>query len=403
MLKVNHLLLSLFVLFASGLQAQIDAYPFLRTDKNEIYIPSKTSFKLFFDKLKKLQSGEKEKVHILHIGDSHIQADIFSGRVRQRFADDYRFGIGARGFLFPYRLAKSNNPEDFQVLYTGSWEGKRCALPSEYSRWGLAGVTAQTRDVNATFSIIPNIKSVQNEIIRVKVFYPSADSYSFHIVLIPEEDNQIVSQLRTSDFVEFTLAQPQQKVKFALQKTSPIQNNFLLQGISLENNDQGVIYSASGVNGAKVSSYIRCVAFERNLQALKPDLVIISLGTNDAFFDDFNPATFKSNYRYLIDKIRKVAPHAGILLTTPGDSYRRRRYPNPDMQVAVNKIVEIGRELGVAVWNFYEVMGGFRSVELWQRHLLYQNDYVHLTHQGYILQGDLLYEAFDKAYRAFAK
>jgi lysophospholipase L1-like esterase len=404
MMTVMKFFFFMTLLFLSSFcYAQIDVYPFLRIEKNEFYLPTNQSFKPFLEKLRKLQSGENEKVHILHIGDSHIQADIFSGRVRQRFADDYRFGVAARGFLFPYRLAKSNNPEDFQVSYTGVWEGKRCALPSEYSRWGLAGITAQTKDPSATFAIAPNIKSSQNEIVRVKVFYPSADNRSYKITLLPEEGNAILSELRTSDYVEFTLVQPQQKVRFALKKTDPAQNNFLLQGISLENNDQGVIYSASGVNGAKVSSYIRCVAFERNLQALMPDLVIISLGTNDAFFDDFNAATFKSNYRYLIDKIRKVAPNASILLTTPGDSFRRRRYPNPDLRVAVSKILEIGKELGVAVWDFYEVMGGFRSVELWQRHLLYQKDYVHLTHQGYMLQGDLLYQAFDKAYRSYTK
>ncbi len=383
--------------------AQPEVYPFLRLDKNELQVFSRQSLAPFFAKLKMLQEGSKERVHILHIGDSHVQADVFTGRMRQRFADDYRFGVAARGFVFPYRLARSNNPEDFTVSYTGTWEGKRCAISNEYSDWGLACITAKTTDLTASFVISPTVKSVQNEIVRVKIFYPVADKNSFRIRLVPEAGNQVISELITSGFIEFTLQEAQKSVRFELYKTHIGQNHFLLQGISLENDGQGVVYSASGVNGAKVSSYLRCTAFEKHLLALKPDLVIVSLGTNDAFFDDFDPYLFKANYRFLIDKIRRVVPKAGILLTTPGDSFRRRRYPNPDIRQAVLKIIEVSRELGVAVWDFYEVMGGFRSAQLWQKHYLCQRDLVHFTHQGYILQGDLLYEAIDKAYRKYFK
>jgi hypothetical protein len=54
-------------------------------------------------------------------------------------------------------------------------------------------------------------------------------------------------------------------------------------------------------------------------------------------------------------------------------------------------------ELGFAVWDFREVMGGKGSMKTWNRARLSQDDLVHLTQTGYNLQGFLLIEALERA------
>ncbi len=124
-------------------------YPFLKASENNILQPE--SLGNYFSKLQKLEMKQEGQVHAIHIGDSHIQADFFSGRMRDLYAEDIRFPMNARGFAFPYKIAQTNNPYNYGVSYTGSWEGKRSVKSNLFSRWGLAGVTACTFSENFHF------------------------------------------------------------------------------------------------------------------------------------------------------------------------------------------------------------------------------------------------------------
>src|SRR5690606_41645543 len=56
-------------------------YPFLLTDSNRI--EQNPGLYRFYEKLDLLQKGEVKQVRVVHIGDSHLQADFFSGEVRR--------------------------------------------------------------------------------------------------------------------------------------------------------------------------------------------------------------------------------------------------------------------------------------------------------------------------------
>ena len=51
----------------------------------------------FFEKLYKLKKEKQGQVNILHIGDSHIQADYQTNQLRQNFQRE--FGNAGRGFV----------------------------------------------------------------------------------------------------------------------------------------------------------------------------------------------------------------------------------------------------------------------------------------------------------------
>jgi lysophospholipase L1-like esterase len=178
------------------------------------------------------------------------------------------------------------------------------------------------------------------------------------------------------------------------------QEMFQLFGMSLENEDPGVIYHSIGLNGAYLNSYLRNQFFDEQLNQLSPDLIIISLGTNDGYMSDtrFCIDCFHQNYRKLIKNIQAKNPNASILLTTPGDYYRKRRYHNANNQNIVRVIRSLAEEFGTGVWDFNAVMGGEYSIRTWHRNGLSQNDLVHYTLEGYLVQGELLYEALMDSY-----
>jgi len=198
------------------------------------------------------------------------------------------------------------------------------------------------------------------------------------------------TQIITEDYLQ-TL-----KLKFI--QTDTIQNHFTLYGIYLENDNPGVVYNDAGINGASVPSFLKCKLLEKHTEVLKPDLVILSLGTNDTYTTNFHPDFYKNNYKQLIQTIRRVAPEAAILFTVPNDSYFKRRNPNENTVKAEEVMYKLAKELGCGVWDFYKIMGGYNSTYLWHKEKLMQNDLIHFTKTGYIIKGDLLFNAILNAY-----
>jgi lysophospholipase L1-like esterase len=374
------------------------AYPFIKLGNNHIANTDTPGLRTFYLALDSLRNGTRKKVQVVHIGDSHIQADLFSGRIRTQLQDSAWFGNGGRGFVFPYPLAKTNNPYNYKVSYTGQWTGCRNVQRNQNCEWGLAGITAETIDSSATFTVQTVTNFNNSPTSRVRLFYPVQDSTQFSVVLAAADSVYFPVKNDSAGYIEFFLAYEVSQVNIKLLKTDSLQYHFTLQGISMENNRPGLVYSSLGVNGAEVVSFLRNTKLEENLAALNPDLIIISLGTNDSYGKNFDAAYFKQNYGLLLQRVQRAVPGASVLLTAPGDCYRSRKYPNPNTAKAVSQIFNLAEETGSAFWNFYLVMGGYRSVVKWQYSGLATKDRIHLTGKGYKLQGELLFDALMRDY-----
>jgi lysophospholipase L1-like esterase len=379
----------------TGFPKVAHSYSFIKYSQNQLYSADSLAMATFFGALDSLRNGTRQKVNVLHLGDSHIQADIFSGRMRTLLQDSNAFGNGGRGLIFPYPLAKTNNPWNYKVSSTGAWSGCRNVQYKQTCDWGLAGITAETTDSSASFLIQNNSVSTS----KVRVFFPVQDLTQFNVLLKAADSVYNPIKIDSLGFAEFRLAQEVTEVRVLLQKDFSRQKHFTLQGISLDNENPGLVYSSLGINGAEVVSFLRSgETFENHLKALAPDLIIISLGTNDAYGKNFSPDFFKKQYGNFLQRIQKAVPHSSVLLTTPGDNFRGRKYPNYSNTKATAQLYDLAKETNCAVWDFYKVMGGLRSVVKWQYSGLAAKDRVHLTGKGYRLQGELLFEALMQDY-----
>ena len=139
--------------------------------------------------------------------------------------------------------------------------------------------------------------------------------------------------------------------------------------------------------------YDRCRYFEDQLLLYKPDLFIVSIGTNDAYHPDFDPEKYRMYYQDLITMVQKANPDCAILLTVPNDSYYKKKIPNPRTRVARKIIYEVAEKNQMAVWDFYEIMGGFNSSRDWYNNKLMPKDRIHFTVMGYRIKADLLLQA----------
>lgn len=398
--------------FSQKVEMESGYYDFINYQKNKLVMGSDSSLNYFFSKLDTLGRDQSNKVNIVHIGDSHIQADFFSNKLRELFQDEPFFGNGGRGFLFPFDLAKTNNPPFYGCKYKGKWEGDRNSISHNHGPWGISGVVASTEDSTAEFTIILNTwkQSTQKyDADYVRVYYPIEDSSSYEVRLKVNDTLIEPNNIHQDGYSEFLLDSLHEEIRFVLTKTDSTQSRFILQGLFFGNKKPGIVYHSVGVNGAKVDSYLRCPEFTKHLKTLEPDLVIVSLGTNDAYNYTFYPNHYKSVYKQMIANIKAAAPNASLLLTAPGDGMRRRWKTNTNNEMATKVILELAEEYDCAAWNFYEVMGGLKSINQWVGYGLGKRDFLHLTSQGYALQGKLLYDAlildeyFEKSQKVIVK
>ena len=61
------------------------------------------------------------------------------------------------------------------------------------------------------------------------------------------------------------------------------------------------------MNGASVPSYLRCEMLGEQLKYIKPDLIIFSIGINDAYEYDFTQWSYEQNYAQLIKTMRQAS------------------------------------------------------------------------------------------------
>ncbi len=376
-------------------------FPYIRWGLNRFQFYSDTSpaFEKFYEKFDSLVNNKDRQLQIYHIGGSHIQADVYSHRVRS-YLQNFGPGIkGPKGLLFPYTMAQTNNPWSYKVEYTGEWRAYRNVVRKDTIPLGILGIAVSTKDTLSSIKIYTRKNEPMHyRFNKVRIYHNRGAEKNFKLDLL---ENIFISSI-TSDtvtgFTDIFLNTSLDTLNLNLIKLVSDTSHFILYGIELWNNDPGIIYTSIGINGAAFPNYLKCTEFESQLAQHKPDLFIISIGTNDGnvTYDDFNPEIYKANYEALMKKILNVNPDAAILLTVPNDAYYYKRYPNKNMAREREMIVELAKQYKMGVWDFYGIMGDLGSSNNWYKDNLMHKDRIHFTPTGYYLKGDLFYEAFLK-------
>lgn len=418
-------------------------------------ITNKKALHPLFEKINRIQADKSGKINIVHIGDSHIQADFFSGKFRQNLQQ--QFGDGGRGFVFPYNLAKTNGPGDIRFSSNEAWESQRNIYADNGNPVGLSGIALWTK--NKDFALEMNVKTKESGFSKLKIFTPNnqkmfdvalaskiiqlesdvpkkivhkirngeslsviADKYNVTIKSIKSANGLKNNNIRAGKTLKIPTNQMEKKVversefipletlreegfhSFAsdslLHKIYLIpaleQTDFALNGLVLENNSPGVIYHTIGVNGAKSSDYNKFPLFFEQLKTLTPDLVIISLGTNESF-DKLVTADYFLQLSLMMETIVNQNPSVTILITTPPPSQFKRKFPNTFVADYTKEILAQAELRNYAVWDMFAHFGGLFGINQMAKEGLIGADRVHYTKAGYEKQGQLLTDAFLEA------
>jgi len=378
-------------------------YSFLKLDKNVLVFGEKhQKFNHLFSKVDSLLYNGKGSINIVHIGASHVQADQYSGRFREKLYHLVPGLVSDRGILFPYSMAKTNHPYNYYSKYTGKWVACRNVEYSKTCNMGVSGISAFTEDSIAEFNIYLK-KSIYPTFYFNKITVLHATGECYYDIELITDDSTLCVKNECEGYTVFETGKFLDTLSFRIIKNDSLQTSFELYGVLAGiDSAEGITYNAIGVNGATVSAYLRCALFKEHLTLLKPDLVILSLGINDVQSNEFSSDVFEKNYENMINKIWEVNPQASIIFTTNSDSYLKRKRPNSNSLVARQVICKLVEKYeNTALWDWFDVMGGLGSVKQWERKNLAKKDLVHFTKEGYFLIGDLFYGAFIKSFEDY--
>ncbi|MCC8071627.1 MAG: GDSL-type esterase/lipase family protein [Bacteroidales bacterium] len=367
---------------------------FIHSAKNEITLNGADWSQL----ISKLYRSTTNPVSILHIGDSHLQADVATGHVRQRL--QLLYGNAGRGLIAPLKLSSTNEPHDYLFRSPANWESIKLIKQPWKGEMGLTGVAISPFKTTSEITVATVAVDDYNPFSSV-VLYHKGDLKVTNVKNIAGVAMPFTTHDLDANRLRVDIYDPQESVTLSLSHPTSL----WLYGALLSGDRPGLFYHVVGNNGATFSHYNKVASLPQQAATLDPSLIIISLGTNEAF-GRLDVEGFLREVDRLVKGLQQECPDAQILLTTPMECQRptyrtvgkRRRKTgkysvNQNILPLRNALLRYGKQHGVAVYDWYEVAGGSGASQRWLDKKLLSTDRVHLTQQGYLVMGELLFQA----------
>lgn len=363
------------------------------------------------EQLQDTTACEQRVVTIVHLGDSHVQAGFFTEAMR--IPMQAKWGNAGRGLITPLKITKTNEPFDYRFTSPDKWQYNRCLGKRFSSSVGVGGILIEP--LTESIDLLIETISLHGEDVkfnRLRLLHTPADSFP-QLQLTDEPGGLTVH----SPFAGETCYSWDSLVNtISLHGKNDLgPSNAAIYGATLENSSNGIIIHSIGNNSATYECYNRIDDYGGKLAALTPDLVIISLGTNESVYSTFSTARFEQEIDRLISSVKEENPDALLLLTTPAENKLRKRKKNKrgrrvtyyannaNLPRVAETIREYGAKNNIAVWDWYAIAGGKGACETWIKEEGMKKDHIHYTQKGYTLQGSLLYNSILNAYEQYIR
>ncbi len=393
-------------------------------------VPADVALSRFYSALAKLEKErDNQTVTILHIGDSHIAADRFSGSLREQFQS--RFGDAGRGMLMP---------------------GLYLAREVKFDRGGKWKVALSTAQADGPFGITGAKLTADKRDAWLRLTTKDKPFSWCEITLDSGPDNGTVMIGLDGDVKEASTRDPDRGWR-SLRLDQGARELMLrpkgdgavtIHSITIGKNEPGVRYVNLGLPGATALTPLDWDAqyLESDLKRLSPDLIIVSYGTNESLADDIDLNDYETKASIAIARLRRLAPQASLLVIGPPDialmpKYAARSGRASDVCSALSaaeradyyKRVEAGdprlarwhppvnlaavratlRRLAAAhnalFWDWSKLMGGPCGIHAWvySDPPLAAKDHVHLTEEGSKRSARLLFQELMSDYDAVGR
>jgi len=338
----------------------------------------------FLDKISKLRSNKDSTLTIVHIGDSHIEMGHLSGEVEKTLKEE--FGATGNEWFFPYHLFQPRSERFIPADTISKWKRVTIKNPDDSIPLGINGLAFYPTGESGGLHFQKNwrVKSFSS----IAILHRSSEKDVFK-----EVPNALVSTEKVTAHTSIT------RIRFnsPLAEVQLFFNKITIYALSINGeNKQGVTYHRFGVAGSTMQEFIANTPyFKEQFELLHPDVLLISLGTNDSYRSFVNENELYNQLVSFIQGLHSVITSTTILLSTAPDTRYNSMKP-PKLEAVNNAIRRVSTNLHLPYWDLFHIMGGDASLEQWEANKLVENDRLHFTKEGYKLQGNLLVYALHK-------
>lgn len=380
----------------------------------------KANLYTFFEKLSSV-SDKKQKISILHYGDSQIEGDRMTNYIRQRLQNQF-------GGYGPGTIPATNvyNTYSFNQTYSDNFVRYACFSQAERlksKKYGAMGSASRFTPEYRLDTVDLNSLQTQTGWIVVEASNRAFQrSKEFNNVTLHYTDCIAKTQLKIYEgdklIHEDTLIQDgkyhnlplsfestPKALKFEFTgKVSPNICGFSLDG------DYGVEMTNIGMRGSSGTIWgkIDHGTLRPMFDNLNAELIILQFGGNSIpyFTDSSKVKQYASYFKSQIYTVKKLRPNSAIIVIGPSDMSELVDQVHQTYQYlpyCVQKMKEVTLETGSTYWDLYSAMGGANSMPAWVEQNLAAQDYIHFSNAGAKIASQFFYDALIAEYGKWAK
>lgn len=364
----------------------------------------------FFKALQELESGRRRSpVTILHLGDSHIAADRFSGDMRNYF--QARFGNAGRGLVLPGNPYGYSHSRGVKTVHQGEWKVAN-SQRGHAGYYGLTGISLTSDDPEAAL-----IMRASNR---------AFDHVEATLLTGPNMGRARLETDRESKTVNLSSSRiGLKRVRFSrrsrtLRVRPAGEEPITVLSWASGANRPGIRYLNLGIPGASMLTTKKWNTrlYTAQVRRLQPDLIILAYGTNEGFNDKLNLDAYQRYYRQFVRRLKDAAPLASFLIIGPPDGARLPRFADredagckplsnreirsysadmsaqsphlarwhapPKLAAVRSALKRIAARINAGFWDWSKVMGRNCGIHKWAEASPKKavSDHVHLTSLG---------------------
>jgi lysophospholipase L1-like esterase len=396
--------------------------------------------------LSDLETGRRSiPVQILQIGDSLTANDLISTALRDRLQG--RFGAGGRGVMpvgSPYR---GYHPDQVEVDQTEGWRVEasfgpalRGSTPDPQTApgpFGLSGWRLSTTEPGQVATLDAHIGAFFDQATVCGLARPDGGAVEVGAGDVQERFDLMAASPQTV-CRSFHYPSPRSHLSIT-SEGGPVS----LLSLSTARSAPGVMLSNLGVVSTQLSDFAARddQALSAELEAYKPDLILLAFGVNEGYHPAVDGAAYEALLRQQIERLRRLAPGAAILVMGAPDAdtvrpdvygtgkaaafgcaplsaeeiadfdrlvaYRSLRlarwFPPAGLETIRTAQRRAAAEEGVAFWDWAARMGGPCSAHALSKAdpPLMRGDHIHLTAEGGQWLGAIFDGDLEAAYAAW--
>jgi lysophospholipase L1-like esterase len=389
----------------------------------------------FHARLADLEAGRLARLTILQIGDSHTEAEHFSGRLRALF--QARFGNAGRGMLAPGAPVDYWRPYQVRAQQAGKWQvfssnkSDHAPLP-----FGLSGFVVRGASPTDSMTLLAGDDSEGFDSVEIG-YYRRPDGGTIDVTVDGKPVDEIATRGESYAMARqaFRLAAAGRRLEVRPHGDGSVD----VADWAVYRNSRGVVLTSHGFSGAQVGIMERWdwTTVASQLRELDPSLIVLAFGTNEGYAPKSRLQDYESRLQARIGALQQAAPNASIVLVAGPDANRIPGYCGgngaqhdrmPCKPLSADEVAgydallsrsdrslcrwhtpgsydlvraaqrAVALRTGMYFWDWLEAQGGMCSAYRWEQEGLVHKDRVHMKKDGYWRSADQLYAMLLRGY-----